>query len=225
MSRSCRWICALLSAFVAALVVASAAGATPIGPCGTCQGSTYDLTYSGSPIASDPTPVLGAPNGTETFRTTYTIDTSDYNGGGVYINTVALKVASMFLDATLFSAPGDVSSWVEMFGGLNAAGCSGAGSGYDCVRWATNDLSAAPSVPGDTYIWVFDIMVPTGTLFTGAGEASVKARYVNSTGLKVGALVSENITLSTYITPTPEPGQIALLATAVLAALAWRRRG
>ena len=227
MRRLCRSSWLLASALVlSAFGLASASDATPIGPsCGTCQGSTYDLTYSGSPIASDLTPVLGAPNGTETFRITYTIDTSDYNGGGVYINTVALKVASSFLDATLFSAPGDPSSWMEMFVGLNAAGCSGAGSGYDCVRWATNDLSAAPSVPGGTYTWVFDILVPTGTLLTGDGQASVKARYADSSGLKVGALVSESITLSTGSTPTPEPGPIALLVTAALAALAWRRRG
>jgi hypothetical protein len=215
--RACLAVAALLLA-----LAASHAGATPIGPsCGTCQGSIYELSYSGTPIASDPTPVLGAPNGTETFRITYSIDTFGYDGGGDYINTVALKVASSFLEATLFDAPGGAALWVEMFGGLNAAGCSGAGSGYDCVRWATNDLSGAPTVPGGTYSWVFDIVVPTGTLFTGLDEASVKARYVDSAGVKVGALVSEGITL----TVTPEPAGIALVGMALLAAgwSAWRQ--
>jgi hypothetical protein len=211
--RACLTGAALLLA-----LAASQAGATPIGPsCGTCQGSIYELSYSGAPIASDPTPILGAPNGTETFRITYTIDASGYDGGGEYIDTVALKVASMFLDATLISAPGGPAAWVELFGGLNAAGCSGAGSGYDCVRWATF-LSLAPAVPGGSYSWVFDILVPTGTLLGGLDQASVKARYVDGAGVKVGALVSENVTL------TPEPGAVALFVAALVAATRRRWR-
>jgi hypothetical protein len=178
---------------------ASPAGAAPIGPsCGTCQGAIYDLTYSGSPIATTAT--------TETFRITLTIDTLGYNGGGTNLNTVALKVSSSFLDADLVSAPGGVANWVQMFGGLNAAGCSGSGSGYDCVRVAL--MSDALDVPdGTPYVWVFDIEMPTGGLLTGALEASVKARYGNQYVAKVGDLVSEGITLS-----VPEPTGAALLA-------------
>ena len=196
----------------ASLLFASTSDATPIGPsCGTCQGSIYELSYSGSPISTTAN--------SETFQITYTIDTAGYNGGGAYLNTVALKVASSFLNADLVSAPGGIASWTEMFGGLNAAGCSGSGSGYDCVRWQTT-LNLAPGVPNATpYAWVFNIEVPTGTLFTGTDEASVKARYVRPNGVKVGALVSEGITL----TVVPEP-RLGLLLLAALPSLAVRRR-
>ena len=192
------------------LGAASSAGATPIGPsCGSCQGSIYDLTYSGSPISTTAT--------TETFRISYTIDAAGYTGAGSFLDTVALKVSSSFVNATLVSAPGGVANWVEMFGGLNNAGCSGSGSGYDCVRVAA--LVNAPIVPGGTYEWVFDVEVATGTLFMSPGESSVKARYVNSAGGKVGALVSEGVTLS-----VPEPGAISLASAALLALRRRRTR-
>ena len=206
----------VFAGLLAPTALASSAHATPIGPnCGTCQGSTYELSYSGSPIATDPI------NGTETFRITYTIDASGYTGGGSFLDTVALKVSASFLDATLIQAPGGVALWAEMSGGLNAAGCSGSGSGYDCVRWATVQ-TLAPPVPGGAYVWVFDLTVPTGTLFTGQDESSVKARYVNEFGRKVGDLVSENITL-TSTSEVPEPGTGLLLTSGLL----WlaRRRG
>jgi hypothetical protein len=49
MSRSDRYICGLLAAVLGALLLASASGATPIGPsCGTtCQGWIYELSHSG----------------------------------------------------------------------------------------------------------------------------------------------------------------------------------
>ena len=205
-------ISVVLAGCFLALLFASASRATPIGPsCGTCQGSIYELSYDPTPVATTAT--------TETWRVSYTIDTSGYSGTGVYINTVALKVSSSFVDANLVTAPGGVSLWNEMRGGLNAAGCSGSGSGFDCVAFHAN-LSLAPSVPGGTYTWEFDIEVATGGLFTGADQASVKARYVSSTGLKVGALVSENITLS-----VPEPATALLLtAQAAFVPIAWRRR-
>jgi hypothetical protein len=199
----------LLFSVWACLAFACAVEAAPIGPtCDTCQGSIYSLSYSGSPIATTAT--------TETFRITFSIDTSGYDGGGTKINTVAVKVSSSFLDAVLVSAPGGVAGWIEMLGGLNAGGCSGSGSGYDCVRVAT--FENAPLVPGGTYLWVFDIEIPTGSLFTGAGAASVKARYGDADSAKVGALVSEGITLG-----VPEPVLGSLVAVGGIHAV-WRRR-
>jgi hypothetical protein len=198
----------LLFSVWACLAFACSIEAAPIGPgCDTCQGSIYSLTYSGTPIATTAT--------TETFRITFAIDTTGYDGGGTNLNTVALKVSSSFLDAALVSAPGGVASWVEMFGGLNAAGCSGSGSGYDCVRVA--NFANAPLVPDGTYVWVFDIEVPLGGLFTGGEQASVKARYGDDYSAKVGALVSEGITLG-----VPEPVLGSLLA--IGGTLIMRRR-
>jgi len=200
----------------ASLFLASASDATPIGPtCGTCQGSIYELSYGGGPIATTAT--------SETFRITFTIDTSGYDGTGLFLDTVAVKVSSSFLDVVLVSAPNGVASWAEMSGGLSQAGCTGSGGGYECVRIGA--LVNAPVVPGLTYTWVFDVEVPTGTLFVGTDEASVKARYVGTNGVKRGALVSENITLTATAYPpnVPEP-RLGLLLLAALPLLAlWRR--
>jgi hypothetical protein len=76
----------------------------------------------------------------------------------------------------------------------------------------------APVVPGATYTWIFNIEVPTGALFIDSDEASVKARYVSSNGIKKGALVSENIML----TNLPEP-RLGLLLLALPSLALWRR--
>jgi hypothetical protein len=192
----------------ASALLAGAASADPIGPdCGTCQGSIYTLTYSGSPISTTAT--------TETFRITLTIDTSGYNGGGSFLNTVAVKVSSMLVSATLFDAPGGVAVWNEVMGGLNSNGCSGSGSGFDCAGAAS---AWAPVPVGTPYQWTWDLEMPTGTLFTGPLQASIKARYVNGMNQKVGALVSENINLQ-----VPEPGTFFLLGLGT-AGLAISRR-
>ncbi len=193
----------------ASFLLAAGSDATPIGPtCGTCQGSIYELSYSGSPISTTAT--------TETFQITYTIDTTGYTGPGTFLDAVALKVASSFIDATLVSAPTGAANWVEMSGGLANAGCTGSGSGFDCVMVAS--LVNAPVVPGMIYTWVFDIEVATGGLFTGVDEASVKARYVTANGTvrtKAGALVSEGITLT--VVPEPRLALLLLLASPWLA--------
>jgi hypothetical protein len=186
----------------------SIARATAIGPnCGTCQGSTYELTYSGTPIASTAD--------TDTWRITYTIDATNYWGGGTILNAVGLKVSSSLVSATLVDAPGGVGSWFQIPGGINAMGCSGAGGGFECV--VTVSLASAPVVPGFVYEWVFDLEIPAGELLTGPDEASVKARYANDLGKLVGDLVSEAITLEMVdgTVQVPEPGAAALLLLGV----------
>jgi hypothetical protein len=197
-----------------ALGLAATSRANPIGPnCGTCQGSIYEITYTGTPQ-----PDLD-PNH-ETWRITYTIDTTGYNGGGTHLDTVALKVSAQLTAASLVSAPGGPSNWNEWMGGLNANGCSGSGSGFDCV--AAKAVGTSPVVPGSVYTWVFDLTVANGALFTGTDASTVKARYVDNGGAKVGALVSEAITLE--VVPEPATLALVLFGGSILAARRPQRR-
>ena len=210
---------AKIAFFVVALaaVTASAASAGTIGPtCSTCQGSIYTLTNLGlAPIDLDPSD--GSFN---TYRIALTIDTSGYTGGGTDIDQVAIKVASSVDKAVLESAPGGVSDWTLQAGGLNANGCSGSGSGFECSNWVIGSPTGA-GVNGPPLTWIFDVDVAS-PLLTSDDAASIKARYVDGSGNKVGALVSEGITLSP--TTVPEPGTLSLLGIGFGAVILRKRR-
>jgi len=216
-------------AFLGGLTLAAPASADPIGGpnntnCtnGSCQGATYTLFFSGTPISMTVD--------TKTYRVTYEIDTSTYTGGGVKLDTVALKISSDLTSASLFSAPGGTGNWNIQMGGLNASGCSGAGTGFECAM--ANSVGVAPAV-GGTLSWVFDLEVPNSADFLdGPFEASIKARYVNADGVKVGDLVSENITLQVCENGegcrppqnVPEPASLLLLGSGLVALLRRRLR-
>lgn len=192
-----------------------------IGPdCGTCQGSIYTLTNLG--LA--PADLSGGDGSFDTYRIMLAIDTSGYNGGGAEIDEVAVKVSSSIDQVSLVSAPGVLTDWALQAGGIGGKGCDGSGSGFDCADWV--GTSAANHV-GGTLVWVFDVDVASA-LFTGTGTdaPSIKVRYTNEDGTqKVGALVSENITLSPTEappSPVPEPGTLILLAIGGVAT-AFRR--
>jgi hypothetical protein len=131
-----------------------------------------------------------------------TIDPTTYNGGGAFINAVAPKVSSAVNSFTLVSAPGVLSSWTTMPGGLNAGGCDGSGSGFVCAQDKAPPKDAPVPFAG-TYSWVFDVTIPTGTLLTAPNAASIKVQYTDHSGNKVGALVSEDITLEGPAIPEP----------------------
>lgn len=227
---------AALTGAILAILVAGAANAGTIGPnCGTCQGSTYTLTYNSTPIAVGKTWSL--------WQIILTIDSRGFNGDGTnsihdYIDEVAIKVSSAVASGKGIPSPSlvafteriattptyNASNWTVQSGGLNASGCSGAGSGYVCADY--NSSKKNPGVPvNNVYKWVFDVPVATGALFTSSSElSSIKARYVNASGTKVGALVSEDLHLSATVTArTPEPGSILLLFTAI-AGIVWKTR-
>ncbi len=204
----------LCVALLATMICASKAEAGSIGPtCGSCQGSVYSLTNLGL-APSD----LGGAD-LDTWRILLTIDTSGYTGSGVAIDSVALKISSAADDAKLVSAPGGLSSWTLVPGGLSGGGCNGSGSGFECASYT--GPSRVGAAVGGTLSWIFDVDVH-GALFTDLAAASIKARYVTNGGAKTGDLVSENITLGPP-TSVPEPSSALLLAAGVGIAL-WRRR-
>lgn len=178
------------AALIAGLALVPALGsADPIGPnCGSCNGGTYTLFYSGNPL-------LDADPLHETYRVTLEASTAGVVpvlGANTFVNAAAIKVSSSVFGASLFSAPGGVANWNLVPGGINAGGCSGSGSGFDCADWVAGGQGAQI---GGILDWVFDITVNNGDLITTALGSSIKMQFVDSTGSKVGALLSEEITL------------------------------
>ena len=180
-----------------------------IGPvCGSCQGSIYTLTYElvSLNVAS-----------IDTYNIFLTINTGTYNGGGLYIHEVAPKVASSTVLATLTSSP--AGTWTTTEGGLNANGCSGSGTGFFCT--AASGLGAA--VSNITNSWSWTVSFATGTILDGDGEASLKVRYVNANNEKVGALMSEDLSL-TGDNGVPEPGTFVMMGAGLAGVALLSRR-
>src|SRR5690242_6945313 len=82
--------------------------ADPIGPdCDTCQGSIYLLQYDPNNTTVD------GVTGDSIYDVFLTIDTSGYNGGGTFIDSVSIKVSSSvdFSTSSLVDAPGGAGAW------------------------------------------------------------------------------------------------------------------
>ena len=187
------------------LLIASnrTATAAPIGPmCATCQGSIYELLY-------DPTPVATTAD-SRIFEITLRIDTTGYTGTAVRIDDVAFKVSPSLNGQTLLDAPGGEENWTALLGGIGAGGCQGnASNGFAC---ATSNSTSVATLPfAGVYEWVFHAYLPLDkSPILPPYTASIKARYVDANGNKVGDLVSESILLD--LKPVPEPGTALLLA-------------
>jgi hypothetical protein len=192
----------LFAAFVAGVASADSIGG-PGSLCESCQGALYTLTYSGAPLV-DADPL------NETYRITLTIDTSTLDlPGAVAIDAAAIKVSSAVSGASLFDATGDAASWNIVPGGVDGGGCSGSGGGFSCADW----IAAGVGTPvGGTIEFIFDHTMSNGALFTGLNQASIKVRYVDTAGDKIGDLVSEAITLQPSV---PEPTGALVFAVGV----------
>jgi PEP-CTERM motif len=190
------------------------------------QGTVWSLTYSG---LAQPEPVTDPLH--QTYRITLGVDTTGYSGTGSFLDQVAIKVSNSVFAATLVNAPTGAAAWILAPGGINAGGCSGSGSGFECVN-SDLTLNAGKGVAinagngvGIDYSWVFDITVANGTLFNHEDDASVKARFVNSWGNKVGALVSEEVPL-TMVSAVPETETYAMMLAGLglMGTIARRRK-
>ena len=191
------------------------AHAGTIGPtCGSCQGGVYSLTNLGQ--VTD----INSDGFMDTWRIVLSIDTDLYTGGGVRIDEVAVKVSSSADKANLVDAPGGIAVWQVKPGGLNANGCSGSGSGFECGDWIVGSPTGAFLPTTNLLTWTFDIDI-SSPLLTGDNQASIKVRYVDANNVKVGDLVSENITLGTRV---PEPGTLTLMGLALAGAAVRRRK-
>jgi hypothetical protein len=153
----------------------------PIGPtgCQSCNGGIFSLTYSGTPISNDGT--------NSVYRVTFMLDgrPAGFLSTIISVDSLAVKISASAISMSVVSAPGGAVAWnPTTAGGLNAGGCNGSGSGFNCA-----DKAGGVVIQDQLLYFVFDITVANNVplLLT---ESSIKARFLDSAGNKVGELLS-----------------------------------
>lgn len=204
-----RKMLAVLVAVAAFVMFSSVAKAGTVGPdnCTSCNGASYTLTYSGDPSS-------------DTMTVTFSIDTSlaTFALPGSSVANVAIKISNDPTNAYLTSAPdgsgvngvAGASDWTINLSnqGLNANGCgSESSSGFVCAAYTGS--TGVGAATGGVLTWVF--VITNATAGDWVTPASFKVRYVDSSGNKVGSLVST--TDSSFV---PEPATMTLLGTGLL---------
>ncbi len=200
------------------LAMAILSGVAPTAFAGsiTDVGVVYNLSSS----------LVSSTGGTETFNVTLTANTTGYTGSSTdLLDAVAIKVANdgNVLGESLYSGP---PGWTFRDAGINGSGV-GCGkpspNGFDCAYGA--GLGVGSNSGAQPYVWVFQLTVNSGTLYT-SGD-SIKAQYVNSTTTKqvnLTSVTATNTIVPLPTTATPEPASIALMGTFLLGAYAVLRR-
>lgn len=201
-------IARVVALFSLVCLLVSAASAGTIGPiCATCQGGIYELSYT--PVSSDGT--------TDVYNVYFAVDTLAYTGPGLYIGAVAPKVSPIVTSAVLLSAPSG-SVWDSPGGGLYANGCTSyTGGGFFCTAAIGN---GAP-ISNHLNEWIWQVSIPSYTLFTGENAARIKVMFTNDCEEKVGVLVSHSITLDSQV---PEPTTMGFLGAGLIGLYFIRRR-
>ena len=200
----------ILYAVLLLLVFTFGISAGTIGPsCSSCFGGIY--TLSGA---------LQSTNGKrETWRITYDLDVSGYNGPSkaTYISAIAAKVVSgaKLLRVTTVSTPTS-GIWKKKPGGLSNSGCDGSGSGWVCLQWKSGDkLLLGPGTP--IYSWVFDVTMKAGSL--KSNDALIKADF----NPRKGRILSEKIGVGVKV-PEGVTGELPLLLSGLTLSLIWWKR-
>ena len=140
---------------------------------GTCQGSIYAFTYSGTALTTQIRTIRSGSSWTSTPATPAAPDDLSRRRRDQGVELVRW--------CPLFAAPG--GRQLDPNGWRNQRGCNGSGSGFVCADFISTSPPGAAL--GGILEWAFDVTVKNGGLLTGANAASIKARYVNSADVKV----------------------------------------
>jgi hypothetical protein len=155
------------------LLSAASVNAGTVGPsCATCYGSIYSLTDLG---------LVNSGLLTETHRFAYTINTTGSNlDASYYIRSLALRVTSLLLSASLYSAPSNTGNWVvEPWEQVGSAGCSGFGLGWVCLNRASGPSTNRAYI-GGSYTWLLNVTMLRGTMLD---VADIQVNYDPPAGL------------------------------------------
>jgi hypothetical protein len=196
----------VVAATVLSGLAASAAMATPV----SYFGAIFDLSITD----------VGTPGGT--YQVTYTADFTNFTNSAAqpFLDSLAWKHAGADVSTvSLVSYPG--GGWVTSADKtVNASGCSTSGGN----TWAcTKDHSSPYVATSGLLSWVFNATFSSSSLSTlnTAGD-SVKMRFVDSSGNKVGALLSCQLSSNysedncDHVTKVAEPGSLALFGLGLL---------